>query len=210
MNIQKLTEEYIKEHPSIKDNLAKDLINYSKLSRKIAKDKGLEIKKNFDAILIAIRRYFEKIESEGWAEDKIIGILKKSRIEIKNKIVVVVLEKEIFVDNLLSLEKEIKKKDMTFDMVEGASSITIITSQEFLDKIQKSFKNNIIKIIEDLIEITIRSPREIETTYGVIPHLYSLFGERGINIHETMSCWTDTILVIKEEDVGKAMEILKF
>ena len=56
-NITKLTEHYISEHPSIKDALKKGLINYSKLTRQIAEDMDIELKKNFDAILIACRRY---------------------------------------------------------------------------------------------------------------------------------------------------------
>ena len=41
-------------------------------------------------------------------------------------------------------------------------------------------------------------------------YLYSLFGENGINIIETMSTWTDTLFVIEEKDVGRVMGILRF
>ena len=58
--------------------------------------------------------------------------------------------------------------------------------------------------------ITIKSPEDIETTPGVVSYLYSLFGEHGINIVETMSCWTDTIFVVSEDDFPKAMRVLKF
>ena len=37
-----LTEKYLAEHPSIKDCLREGVINYSKLSRKIAKDLNLD------------------------------------------------------------------------------------------------------------------------------------------------------------------------
>ena len=210
MNIQKLTENYINGHPSIKDNLARGLINYSKLTRMIAKETKLDARKNFDAILIACRRYYQKIKSLKSTDEQIIEILKRSKVEIKNKIIVAVLEKEVFVDNLLHVEKEIKKREETFDMVEGANSITLITSHEFIDTIKKSFKNKIIKITEHLIEITIKSPKEIETTPGTYAYLCSLFGENGINIVETLSCWTDTIFLIKENDAGKVIGLLRF
>ena len=79
-----------------------------------------------------------------------------------------------------------------------------------MDEIRRLFKNKILKENKQLAVIIIKSPKEIESTSGVISYLYSLFGEHGINITETMSCWTDTIFVIKEEDVGKAMGILRF
>jgi len=38
MNITKLSEKYINEHPSIKDCVRKGLINYSSLTRQIASE----------------------------------------------------------------------------------------------------------------------------------------------------------------------------
>ncbi len=210
MNITKLTENYIQEHPSVKDCLKKDLVNFSSLSREIAIELKLDIKKNFDAILIACRRYQRKISSEKLFESQILKILKESKIEIKNKIIAVVLEKDIFFENLINLEKEIKKKKEIFRIIESVSGITIITTEEFLDLVKKYFKNKIILENRSLAEITIKSPKEIETTPGTYAYMCSLFGENNINIVETLSCYTDTIFLVKEEDVGKAIGLLRF
>lgn len=209
-NITKIAETYISEHPSVKDCLKKGLVNYSSLTRQIAKDLNIDLKKNFDAILIACRRYYRKVKSEETNEKKILDILKQSKVEIKNKIIAVVVEKNIFLDNLLSLEKEIKKKAEVFHIIEGANAITLVTSEDFLGEIRKLFRSKIIKENTNLIEITLKSPKEIESTAGVVPYVYSLFGEHGINIVETMSCWTDTLFVIEEKDIAKAMEVLRF
>ena len=210
MSITKLTENYILEHSSIKDCLKNGLINYSSLSRQIASELKLDLKKNFDAILIACRRFKRKLKKEEVHENKILKILKESKIEIKNKIIAVVLEKDIFFENLIYLEKEIKKKKEIFRVIESASGITLITTEDFLDLIKKYFKNKIILENKNLAEITIKSPKEIETTPGAYAYLCSLFGENNINIVETLSCWTDTIFLVKEEDVGKVMGLLKF
>jgi len=210
MNITKLTENYILEHPSIKDCLKNSLINYSSLSRKIASELNLNLKENFDAILIACRRFKRKLKQEQILESKILRILKESKVEIKNKIIAVVIEKDIFFGNLLQLEKEIKKKREIFRVIEGLSAITVITSEDFLDLIRRYFKNKIILENKNLAEITIKSPKEIETTPGTYAYLCSLFWESNINIVETLSCWTDTIFLINEEDVGKVMSLLRF
>ena len=209
-NITKLTENYILEHPSIKDCLKNGLINYSSLSRQIASDLKLDIKKNFDAILIACRRFKRKLKKEETFENKILKILKESKIEIKNKIIAVVLEKDVFFGNLFNLEKEIKKRKEIFRVIESVSGINIITTEDFLDLITKYFKNKIILENKNLAEITIKSPKEIETTPGTYAYLCSLFGENNINIVETLSCYTDTIFLIKEDDVGKAINLLRF
>ena len=209
-SITKITEEYISNHPSVKDCLKNDLINFSSLSRKIAKELDLNLKKNFDAILIACRRFQRKLKNEEAAESKILRILKKSRIEIKNKVIAVVLEKDIFFGTLLSLEKDIRKKNEVFRIIDGASAVTVITNEEFLDTIRKYFKNSIIVENTRLAEITIKSPEEMETTPGAYAYLCSLLGENNINIVETLSCWTDTIFLVDEKDAGKVMGLLRF
>ena len=208
-NITKLTENYISQHPSIKDCLKNGLINYSSLSRQIASELNLNLKENFDAILIACRRFKRKLKKEDVLEKNILKILKESKIEIKNKVIAVVLEKDIFFENLIILEKEIKKRKEIIRVIEGVSAITIITSENFFILIQKIFKNKIILENKNLAEITIKSPQEIETTPGTYAYLCSLFGENNINIVETLSCWTDTIFLIKEDDVGKVISLLR-
>ncbi len=210
MNITKLTEQYIQAHPSVKDCLRKGMINYSALTRKIAEDSGLDLKKSFDAILIACRRYFRKIKKESIHENKIIDILKKSKLEVKNKIIVAVIEKGIYFSNLWDLQKSIKDKSEIFHVIEGSTTITIITADEFKEEIKKLFRNKIVKISEELAEVTLKSTEELEKTPGVVAYLTSLLSENNINIIETMSTWTDTLFVIEEKDIGKAMVVLKF
>ena len=137
-------------------------------------------------------------------------IFKKSKIEVKNKINTIVLEKDIIFSNILNLEKEAKKLLETFHVIEGATAITIITSDDFAIKARQLFKNKIMKENKNLVEIILKSPKEIETTSGVISYLYSLLGENGINVYETLSCWTETIFLVEEKDLSRIMELLRF
>ncbi len=209
MNITKITEQYVAEHPFVKDCLKKGLINYSSLTRQICLDLNLD-KKNFDAVLIACRRFYKKIKTEATIEKNITEILKNSKIEVKNKITSLVLEKDIIVPNLLGLEQEAKKILETFHIIEGTTSIVIITSNEFAKKVKKVFRNKIIKENTNLAEVILKSPKKIETTSGVISYIYSLLGENNINIFETLSCWTDTIFLVEEKDLSRVMEFLRF
>jgi len=209
-NITKLTEQYIAEHPSVKDCLKKGLINYSSLTRKLCKDLDLDLKKNFDAILIACRRYQRKVSKEAVLENKIIKILKDSKLEVKTKIVVFLVEKDIYYGHMVELQREIKNKSELLHIIEGSKTITVITSYEFLSVVKKLFKNKIIKISENLAEVTLKSSEDLEETVGVIAYLSNLLAENGINIIETMSTWTDTLFVISEKDIPKVMELLSF
>ena len=205
-----LTEKYIEEHPCIKDCLKKDIVNYSKLSRLISKELGIEKKTSIDAIQIACRRYAEKLKRGTTLEDKIMKILKGSELEIKNKVAVVVISKRIYPENLIEVEKKVRRNGDPFHLIEGTKAFTIVLPERYVGELSRLFKRSTIKVTKGLTLITIKSPEDIETTPGVVSYLYSLFGEHGINIVETMSCWTDTIFVVSEDDFPKAMRVLKF
>ena len=165
---------------------------------------------DFDAVLIACRRYKRKLKKEFQHEEQILDLLRKTKISLKTKIAVIVLEKSIFFNNLIEISKKIKKTNEEFHMFEGPSSITVITSQEFLDEIKKTFKNSIIKINKDLVAVILKSPESIENLPGVVAFTYSLLADNGVNLVESMSCWTDTIFVVNEKQIAKVMEVLRF
>jgi len=205
-----LTEKYLIEHPSIKDCLKHGIVNYSKLSRKIAKEINIEKKVSLEAILIACRRYEMKLKDANIREKKILDILKRSELEIKNKIVVVIIGKNIYMEKLLEMEKKTRKTADPFYAIEGTKVFTIILSEKYLDDFKKLFGRNILKTSKNLTMITIKSPTDMENTPGVIAYITSLFSEHGINIVETMSCWTDTIFIVTEQDMPVVMQFFNF
>ncbi len=204
-----LTEKYLSEHPSIRDCLKKGVINYSKLARKIARDLEIEKKTSMEAILISCRRYEEKLKGNVH-EENIRKILRESELEIKNKIVIAIAGKNIYSESLLEIEKMVWRSSDTFYVLEGSRSFTLIFSEKYLDIIEKEFGRDLIKTTKGLAMIILKSPEAIETTPGVVSAIYSIFGEYGINISQTMSCWTDTIFVISEGDVAKVLKYIRF
>jgi hypothetical protein len=208
--ITEQVERYLSEHPSIKDSLKNRIINYSRLSRKIMAELSLEKKAHLAAVLIACRRYSEKIGKGAIQENRILSLLKRSELELKNRIIVAVLDKGFFPDHLAKLESQARKQSDPFYIIEGTSSYTIITSEKYLSEIKSTFRTNLKKLTQDLALLTLKSPEDLEGTPGVVSYLYSIFGENNINIVETMSCWTDTLFVISEEDIQKAVRFLKF
>ena len=200
-----LTVEYIKNHPNIKSCLKSGLINYSSLSRLIAKDLKIEKKTSMEAILIAARRFQDKLSKEKVYEKKIKDLLRDSEIEIKNKIVVFIVNKTISPDSFQKIQKS-----GLLSVLEGSSSYTIITQEKNAAQLEKKLKNFIIKINNDLALVNIKSGKDIENIPGVIAYLTSLFAENGVNILEFLSSWTDTLFVIDKKDVNKAIEFLEF
>ena len=74
---------------------------------------------------------------------------------------------------------------------------------------KQSFLNyEILEIEEDLAAIMIHSPEEIIKTPGCAIAFYNQLAHRHINIEDTVSCYTDTIVLVKMSDVGKAFHAL--
>ena len=209
MNVAKITEQYINSRPSVKDCIKKRLVNYSRLSREIIRKEGMK-PEDFDAVLIAARRYFHSVSKSTSAQDEIRSLLSRSSTSIRNKIIVAVIDKRIFTDDLLDLERKVKKSRNPFYAIEGTDAITIITAAVFLDEIRKAFKSSVIRLWQDLALVVIASPEEIEETPGVFSYLSSLLSDRGIKVLETMSCWSETLFVVSEQDIARVLGALKF
>lgn len=204
----KITEKYISENKSIKECLKKGLINYSALSRKIKKDLNLGKLISNESILIASRRYKDKLK-QIYSDDKIFALFKNSNLEIKNNIVVFTIDKNIYPNSLIDIEKDLKNEKKLFFAIEGTKSITLIIQKQNKELIQKRFKNNILTKKEELSLITLTSDG-IWKVPGAVNYISGLFFENEINIEEFMSCHDDTLIVIESGDIEKAMKFLKF
>jgi len=205
MSITRLTHRYIAEHVSIKDCLRKGLINYSALSREICRHYGLD---RFDAVLIACRRHYQKIKAQGTQEKRIIGLLKRARIQMKNKVVTIIIEKPRDFERLYQLQTEIKRDRGDFHLIEGEETVMIISNSDYIEEFRSTFRGKIVKLSLNLAQITMVFDEKIETTPGVVSFIYGLLADNEINVREEMSCWTDLIMILEETDAARAMRVL--
>lgn len=209
VNLSEETRKYILNHLSVKDCLKKGIINYSALSRVILDDLGLPDKQmSSEAILVAARRFKDEFDKKS-LDKEIMNLYSNSNIDIKNNIVVFTLMKNVYPESLVEIEKEIKKNNDLFFSIEGTKTITIILQYKNSKIIESKFKNNILKKCDKLVLLTITS-EGIESIPGAVAYITGLFFENEINIEEFISCHYDTLIVIKSENLEKAIKFLKF
>lgn len=191
--VSELVWLYVKRRPFLKENIREGTINYSALARKIAID-ALGDKKHTNAIKMALVRLTKKMaKKEEDLEERILKILKKSSISVRTKIAVIISTKELEDIDYLSY-------------VEGKGFVTYILEEKKLEKIRKS--KRIISSEQNLNLIIIHSPPDVEETPGVIAHILNSLAAEGINVVEFVSCYTDTLLVIKQADTTRTYELL--
>jgi hypothetical protein len=206
LSAAELTRKYIDRHPSIRDCISKDLINYSSLSRLIMKDLGV---KNEEAVLAASRRYAMKLAKSDYEGD-ILRVFEESRLELKTRICIVVAKNEWTV--MKSLEDVVRRllsDKSTMQVLQSANAITVISEDKHLPSIRNAIgEAQIVSVKENLAEITVKSPARIEETPGAFAFVMTLLSEQGINLVEALSCYTDTIFIVSREDMMPAFNIL--
>ncbi|MGD0057214.1 MAG: ACT domain-containing protein [Methanomassiliicoccales archaeon] len=205
-SIAERTRAYIDSHPSIKDCIAKDLINFSSLARLIMKDMGI---KNEEAVMIACRRYAMRLGKHDH-EKEVLKVLGDSRLEVKTKICIVTAKNDWTVLHRLEVifRKLINEKAI-MQVIQSTQAITIIADEKLKgDVVEAVGKENVLKVRQDLVEISVKSPEVIVETSGVYATLVSSLAEGGLNIVETASCYTDTIFIVNEADMIGAYSVL--
>ncbi len=207
MSVSRITHKYIREHPSVQDCLERGLINYSALAREICDSTEAN---SFDAVLVACRRYYQKKRSHVSREKRIVGLLQKSKVRVRNKIAVATIEKSRGIEKALEIQNVVKKEKGDFNLIEGEDVFTIITNVEYLPVIKKVFGSGVIKSSSGLAQITMIFGDNLEMTPGVLSFIYRMFSEYDINIREEMSCWKDVMVVVEEKDVARVMQMLNF
>lgn len=212
INLTKISGRYLLERPALRSVFRKGLINYSSLARQIIKDlkdQGLG-EKNFDAIVVALRRYYDKVSRDYNPDSKILNLLNKSNLEVRNKVMVVVISKGYYYELIEDIQKKAKQSNELFHVIEGVNAVTIISNEEYAVPLKLALKSKIQRLTKGLVEVIIRSPESLEDIPGVMGLVYSILAENNINIVETMSCWTDTIIIINQQDLSEVMNLLSF
>ncbi len=204
--IAEMTRKYIDRHPSVRDCISKDLVNFSSLARLIMKETGV---KHEEAVLAASRRYAAKLSKTDF-EGAIMEVFQESRLELKTRISIVVAKNEwIVLRNLEEIVKKILTEKSTMQVMQSTNGITVVSEDKHLPAISKAIgQDYIISIRQNLAEITVRSPSRIENTPGAFAYLISMLSEQGVNLLEAMSCYTDTIFLVTREDMMRAFDIL--
>ena len=183
---------YVKGRPSLREGLKYGIINHSALARIILDELSLPEGK-FDAVKIALIRTSRKLaEKEIGGEEKILDVLRGSSISIQTKVAAVVSRKELGVKAITHAR--------------SGEYTTYIVEESELGKVRK--EHGIKLLTKNLNLVTIKSKEEIEDTPGVIAFVLNALAHEGINVVEFISCYTDTILAIKERDTSRTYDLL--
>jgi hypothetical protein len=187
MTIAQNVRSHLRNKPYLLEALEKGIVNLSELSRQIQMELKID---NTSAVKAALRRFSEELQKHKQKrEEKVLQILKRSGIAVYDRKSVMITSKEINTKN-----------GMKVDLL--GKFVYLLDRGDVPERISTLVKH------DNCTMIVLHSPEELEATPGVVAFLTALLAEQNVNIIEFISCWTETIIVVKKKDSLKAYEVL--
>ena len=192
---------------SIQDALARDYANVSAISRMLQpRVKGrLGKDVNVESIITSLKRLKGSYSP---ASGEIRAIIADSVVNVRTNVSKISVEKTR--RTLEAVSTLIATHQQGFLHVsESISNITLIFDQKLHKKVRSKLSDSVIlEEGDDYAAIIVQSPLEITNTPGCLINFYNQIARRHVNIEDTVSCHTDTIIVVKMKEVGKAFTAL--
>ena len=209
-SISKVVQELIDKDVSLQCALEKGYGNYSAIARMLKPmvEEVLNRKVKLESIITAVKR--ASITYKTMHNKDVTDVIAGSVIHLRTDIAKISVEKTR--KNLETIKRMLEKfaGEEYIQIIEGMKTITLIFDQKLIGKICSDFplENVIEPQKNNLVAIIITSPQKIVETPGCVISFYNAISRSHINIEETLSCSTETILVLQLKDVGKALTVL--
>jgi aspartokinase len=206
-SITNAVKEVVNNDLSFQDSLQRDYCNISALARIIKPqiDQMLGKGTSLESIITALKRSRQDYDVP---ERPIAAILAGSTVSVRTDVAKVSAEKsKKTVDKVAKALTQ--NVDRFISVSESIMSITLVFDDVLLDEVKAMFAHDdILEVEDDLAAIIVHSPEEIIKTPGCAIAFYNQLARRHINIEDTVSCYTDTIMLVKMDQVGKAFNAL--
>ena len=208
-SISRIVQELIDKDFSLQSALEKGYGNYSAIARMLKPmvEEVINHKVKLESVITAVKR--ASVTYKPTHNMDVTEVIAESVINLRTDIAKISAEKTR--RNLETIKKMLASftREEYIQIIEGTKIVTLIFDQKLIDKIRSDFPlENILEEKNNLVTLIITSPQKIIETPGCITSFYNAVSRRRINIEETLSCSTETILVLQLKDVGKALTAL--
>ena len=205
-SVAERVREYLDGHPTLGDAIRLKIGNYSAIARRVSEDLGVSAS---DAVLAACRRY-PRARGEVSREAGVQRVMRKSRIETRTKVAALTLSQGADVlQRLGDVVEELLDESLLCRVIQVSRGTVVIVDEDSVARVLRRLRESqLISVRKNLVEVAVTSPESIEETPGLLRHLAGVLAAQGINIVEALSCYTDTIFLLHEDDLTPALGAL--
>ncbi len=194
-SVSQEVKDFIAKRPFIIDAIRQGVVNYTALARVIKKQIGAG---SIEAIKVSIIREKENIaQTRGLQEKSILDLLKKTKVNLQDKISVIISKKELDIPHIV--------------VADLGKEFVYVVDQTQMEKYESlsNVKKDVILMEKNLVALILKSPEEIKDTPGVVAFISQLLASKNINMKEFLSFYTDTIIVLEVKDALAAFSLLQ-
>ena len=206
MSLSRAVQQLVQKDNHVRDALRRNYGNISAIARLLKPkiEEMLDREVTQEGIITSLRR--TKLNQE--SDQGNLKIIAESIINLRTDVAKISLEKSK--KNLEDTIEALRKYQETFfQVLVGATKLTIIIDQSMFRRIRSVFwGRDVLDEKQNLAAIIVQSQTAIVDTPGCIATFYDSISGNQINIEETISCFTETIIIIRIEDAGKTFTIL--
>jgi len=210
VTVSHIVQDIINKHVFLQEAINHGIVSYNKLAENIKPDieKELGRKVKHNAIVMALRRYAEKLDTR--KESISFNYFRETLL--KTDICYIVIEEaETSLSRIQNLYSEIEfKMGGIFNVVQGNYEIGIITNLRYKDNFLELLKEEkIIKTVDDLVVISLTYSKDFSFTPGILYNVCRLLAWENINILNLLHTPKELSFVVSKKDAMRCYNTLE-
>ena len=210
ISVNRAVKEEVDSDFSIQDAMARGYVNISALARlmtpRVARRMRVRAK---DVSEVGVSSALKRLRSAySAASPTVAKVIGGSVVNVRTHVSRLSVEKtKRTLQNVSSLLAD--HQGDFIQVSESLSSITLIFDQRLHKKVRRTLDGGeVLDEGEECAAITVHSPRQIMNTPGCVSAFYDQLSRKNVNVEDTVSCYTDTIMVVRMKDASRAFEAL--
>ena len=205
--------EYVKTKPYLSTALSQGIINLTSLAREIQPEieKALRKPARTGAIVMALKRISDN--EEFLSTHKSVSLLRNlGDITVRSSLsdYCFKLTETLLLAQAKFLTAIKDKKDIFYTSSRGVGESNIVVGTNLSSLIKDLFKNEIcIDKIDNLSAITVKLPIDNVKIPGIYYFIFQRLSWEGVNINQVISTSNEFTILIDEDSVNVAFEVIK-
>ena len=210
VTISHVVQDILNKQVFLQEAINHNIVSFNKLAEnikpEIEKELGKRVKHN--AIVMALRRYAERLETK---KEK-VSLNYFGEILLKTDICYIVIEEsETSIRTIQRLYDEIDfKHGGIFNIMQGNYEISIITNQKYKNKFLDLLSaENILKVVDDLVVISLTYSKDFSSTPGILYNVSRFIAWENINIYNILNTPKELAFIISKKDAMSCYNALE-
>lgn len=210
VTISHLVGKIVSSRPILHDAIEQGIISYGNLAEQLISEVEEELNKKVkhSAVVMALRRYAEKIEKTQ----------NKPKFDYNSEIIMKTNLCDISVRKSPALFSKLKRiysivnyeKGDVLNVIHGNYEVGIISNMRYLENIKKELKGEkILNIEKDLVSLSLSFSGDFLHTPGVISTTARKLNWENVNIYELVSTLTELTFIVSKKDSAKGYACLQ-